>query len=182
MGATPTFSFPYPDLGNSPNVPADLALLAQAVEDRLTRDQRRTVAADVTVNNSTSMVDGTGLSFPLLAGQTYHLDGWIFYTSGVTPDIKFAWTGPAGMTVNAWSMAAVPVAGSGFDGTAPQVIGDANLQASSGDATLALAVRPGGVFVVGATAGTLQLRFAQNTANASNTILKAGSWLHLVRV
>ncbi|NJP75705.1 hypothetical protein HCJ99_34060 [Streptomyces sp. C1-2] len=39
-----------------------------------------------------------------------------------------------------------------------------------------------GTLVVGSTAGTLALAWAQNTSNASATTLKAGSRLELTRI
>mgnify|MGYP001563711208 CR=1 FL=1 len=35
MGVTPTYNFPYPELGDSPNGPVQIQALAQAVEDQL---------------------------------------------------------------------------------------------------------------------------------------------------
>lgn len=35
MGVTPTYNFPYPELGDSPNGPVQINALAQAVEDQL---------------------------------------------------------------------------------------------------------------------------------------------------
>jgi hypothetical protein len=39
-----------------------------------------------------------------------------------------------------------------------------------------------GLVIMGGTAGTLQTQWAQNTANVSDTIVKAGSFLELNRI
>ena len=47
---------------------------------------------------------------------------------------------------------------------------------------MALACRPGGYFQTGATAGTLQMRYAQVVSNATALQIKRGSWLRLTQV
>jgi hypothetical protein len=140
--------------------------------------------ADTTVNNSTTLVNVTGLSASLEANAKYSMDGFIAYTSGATPDIKFAWTVPSGATGwwAAWSTSTAAA------GTVGSVV-------SFWDTTFTAAQSAGGsdtlsgncsclphAYVVTTNAGTIQLQFAQNTANASNTIVRAGSWLRFRRV
>lgn len=151
------------------------------------------VASDVTVNNTTTLVNATGLSLAVEASAVYALDGWIYYESNPTADIKFAWTGPASATF------VVGIYGPPA-GTAPVVNQErinytdqgtfdtlgGGLSSAAGDdeftGSVWPSIRPSGVAVIGATAGTIQLQFAQNTANASNTRIKANSWLRLARI
>lgn len=143
-----------------------------------------------TVNNSTTLVNATGPTFTLEADSTYAIDGLLRYTSNPTADIKFGWTLPSG-GAGWWSLLG-PVTG-----TAP--VGGAERQnytdfsnvslttalACAGDDTstgvIDLCAVPRG-YITTTTAGTLQLQFAQNTANASNTILGVGSWLRVSRI
>lgn len=52
MPGTPTYNFPYPSLTDDPNVPADMQLLAQAIEDEIER-----------VDNNVSLVLGATQAF-----------------------------------------------------------------------------------------------------------------------
>ncbi len=62
--------------------------------------------------------------------------------------------------------------------------GDANPQGMSGadDLSGAMLAMPRGYIDTAATAGNFQGRFTQNTSNANNTTIKAGSWLRVVRL
>ena len=143
-------------------------------------------SADVTVNNTTTFTD-TGLQLSVVANAVYAVRAWIRYNTGNTPDIKFQWSTPSG-TTGYWSLvghgrdvttAAVDVsAGATFVvediGTSKTVAGDAT-------GTLLLACVAGGELTT-TTAGTVKLRVAQRTANASNTVFRTGSRMELVRI
>lgn len=152
------------------------------------------LAADQTVNNTTTLTAASGLSFTLAGSATYIIDGWLRWTSNPTADIKVGWTIPAG--ADGWWTLFNP-----YISTSPAVAGrervnyidcstislqGSNALSSAGDdestGTIDLAAIPRGYIVTGLGFGTLQLTFAQNTANASNTILGAGSWLSVRRV
>lgn len=145
------------------------------------------VTSDVTVNNSITMVNATGLSIALEANAKYAWDGVIGYASNTTADIKFALNGPAGVT-GWWGFYGV-VGSSTVGSTAgyieayrPETFSDVGSQVVSGDNTFAMQCRPAGYVVTSTTPGTLQIRFAQSVANASNTTIAAGSWIRLVRL
>jgi len=130
------------------------------------------------VNNSTTFVD-TGLSFPVIAGQIYVVDGMIPYSSGATPDIKFALVPVTSTLTGKWSMA-----GMGPGASDPGVtehswlsaFGTGNPVALGGDSTLQMNARLQATFTPDVN-GTVKLQFTQNTANASNTFIGAGAWL-----
>jgi acetamidase/formamidase len=144
------------------------------------------MAGDVTVNNTTTLADATGLSVAVLASATYKIDGWIMYTCTSTPDFKIGWSTPAS-TTGYWVMTGYgrdvsPAADTGL-GSVHMVADIGSTLTPAGDSTgtarLACSVRG---FITTTQAGTLVLRFAQRTANASNTVAKTGSWLDVVRV
>lgn len=149
------------------------------------------MTADVTVNNSATLVNATGLSIPLEANSSYGLDGWLHWTSDPTADIKFMYTYPAGCT-GFWAgigpvRDTAPVAGSERKNYVD--FGSVALTSALGfagddefSATVYVSGIPRGYIVVAGTAGTLQLQFAQNTATVSNTILRAGSWLRVTKL
>jgi hypothetical protein len=144
------------------------------------------MVADVTVNNTTSFTDATGLSVAVVAGATYKFDAWCQYTSLNTPDFKIGLSVPAS-TTGYWSMAGygrdvAPSADAGV-GVHYVTVDLATSLTVAGDATgtLRMSCRPSGFFTTTA-AGTFVLRLAQRTANASNTTIRAGSWLTVERV
>lgn len=163
-------------------------LTAQALNDLL---YGVAMTADVTVNNSTTLVNATGLVIPLSANATYGLDGWLHWTSNPTADIKFKFTLPAS-TTGFWTgigpvVNTAPVVGSERKNYVDMGSVDiTNALAFAGDdeftSSVYISAVPRGYIVTGATAGNLQLQFAQNTADVSNTILRAGSQLRLTRL
>jgi hypothetical protein len=142
---------------------------------------------DITVNNSTTLTDATGLSALLSAGGLYLLDGYVEYSAATAADAKLALTVPAS-TTGRWYAHALD---SGTTGTAGNLSGASNSTAS----TLVLGGAAAGTRCVArlsgwlqmpseAAAGSLmnvQLQFAQNTANASNAVLYLNSWLRFTR-
>lgn len=144
------------------------------------------MSTDVTVNNTTSFTDATGLSFAVVSGATYKFEAWLRYSSGNTPDMKFQPSSPSGTTGH-WSLIgygrdvspAIDVgSGAAFMvadiGTSLTVGGD-----STGTALMACLAT--GYFITTA-AGTFKLRLGQRTATASNTVLRAGSFMSLTRL
>lgn len=119
-----------------------------------------------TVNNSATLVNDTEMFWAVEANAIYDLDILLLYNSNATADFKWAWTYPTGLTM-AYSVLAFNTASTLFiDATFTE---SATVNAG-GDGT-DLPVWLKGSVIVGSTAGTLQLQWAQNTANASNTTL-----------
>jgi hypothetical protein len=144
------------------------------------------MAGDVTVNNTTTLADATGLSVAVVASATYKIDGWVMYTSIAAADFKIGWSTPAS-TTGYWSMTGygrdvAPLADTGL-GSVHLVadIGTSLTTAGTTAGTERVACRVAG-FITTTAAGTLVLRFAQRGASATNTVAKAGSWLDVVRV
>lgn len=141
---------------------------------------RRSVArktADETINNSATYQDDDALALQVDANIVYRANIHLLYSSGATPDFKYRFTAPAGTSLAGWSFI-------GFNETLVLSYGVA---ASGGVSGLGgsgadLVVDAWGLIVVGSTAGTLQVQWAQNLANASNTIVRATSYLVLERI
>lgn len=144
-------------------------------------DEARPVSAfkpaNETVTNSTTLQADDHLLWPVRANAVYTLWMVIYFNSGATPDLKLRFTGPSGYTIT-WSTIAL---------NASAVT---NLAGPLTEATTAVYDGQGanapiyidGRVVVGATAGTLGIEWAQNTANASATTVLAGSFGLLFRV
>lgn len=132
--------------------------------------------ADETVNNSATLQNDDELLFPVSASTNYILRGRIVFNTGATPDIKIGWTGPTGFTMD-YSVL-------GFSGGAAF---SANRFSETGTpevdgAGVADEFFLDGIVKISTTAGTLQFQWAQNTANASNTLVMANSYIALQQV
>jgi len=128
------------------------------------------------VNNSTTFAN-TGISFPVRANAVYDFQNRLLCSSATGPDIKFQWTFPAGLTMNYMALG-IAVAGSALTfQNAIQTTVPA-FEGSGSDFTVLFQ----GLVIVGGTAGTLLLQFTQNSAVASNTLIRAQSYGTLIRV
>lgn len=189
MPTTPQFGFRYPSLADASDGPTAFRNLATDVEARLFSSigSERLAAATTTtsVTSSTSFVDVTGLAVSVLANATYALDGFIAYNAGATGDIKFAFTAPAGADA-LWGLYGI---GTGETTSTAEIqiarldaLGDTAAMNGGGVDSGLLHCRPLGTIITGATPGTLQLRMAQVTSNATASVVQTGSWLRLTRL
>ncbi len=143
--------------------------------------------ADTTKTSSTTLGDVTGMVLALEASSTYIVDGYLGYVAGATGDIKLAWTVPSGTTGH-WCCYGLVTGSTGSVGDLNALriaaFGDANtlLLGGSDSNSGLLAALPRLYVVTDTTAGSLQLRMAQNTSNATSTVVKLGSWLRAVKV
>ena len=144
------------------------------------------MSSDVTVNNTTTVTDATGLTFSVIANATYQFEAWLRYNGGSTPDIKFQWSSPSG-TTGFWSLVGhardtSPALDTGAGGTwVVEAIGTSKTVAGDATGTLLLAATAKG-YITTTTAGTFKLQVAQRTATASNTVLRTGSYMSLTRI
>ncbi len=146
---------------------ASLAIINDNFEEL---DTRRIVvykSADETVNNSATLQNDDHLSFAIGANEVWGITLQVLFTSGATPDIKFGWSVPSGTTMS-WNV------GASFDSAI--VSTESETYALSGGSGLRTAVIYGTIFG-NTTAGNVTLRWAQDTANASDTVVKLGSHL-----
>lgn len=130
-----------------------------------------------TVNNTAALHNDTELVVSVLASTTYEMHLMLFYNSGVTPDLKIFWTAPAAATLM-WGGICADAAGAV---SLPGNLSLATTQVVGGSAADASA-HFWGIFTTSATAGSLQLQWAQNTATVANTSLYAGSALLLRQI
>ncbi|MGH3882115.1 MAG: hypothetical protein ACRDRC_01765 [Pseudonocardiaceae bacterium] len=140
-------------------------------------------AADQTVNNSITLISSTYLVLAVEDNSVYVFEGHLLHTSGTTPDFQVNILLPASSTVisavrwgsdTAASFGATDVYHDGFTTSGWNLGGIGS--------SVVFASAPRMVFSTAATAGNCTVQFAQNTANASNTVLKAGSWIRLTKV
>lgn len=134
-----------------------------------------TKSADQTIISNATLQNDTELAVAVAASTTYDFKLILLYNSGVTPDLKFGWTFPASTTMR-YSM-------QGYSAGVVQSFRliETDVNVLDGNASSLSCVCEGTVFV-GATAGTLQLQWAQNTLTASNSSVLLGSSLRLWKV
>jgi hypothetical protein len=137
-------------------------------------------SADQTVNNSTVLVNDTELFVPMPTAGTFAWEAVLFSSSSDVADIKYALTWPAGVTAmwGTMGLATTAVAGVGDVAIDTETTsGNVNFH---GGGTSQMVVFYGDL-TMGGTAGNLQIQFAQNTAEVSNTIVRSRSRLRVWR-
>lgn len=132
-------------------------------------------AADETINNSAALQNDNDLAIAVAGSAYYAGRVYIGYTSQVAAGLQVDFTAPAGATLRCSSYLASGVA---------TPFGSTNALGAVGGLPGTGAQLPYmGMFMLTTTgAGTLQFRWAQSVANASNTTVHQGSWLELRRV
>jgi len=136
--------------------------LAQSFDD---------VTAQQTINNSTAF-QTTTITHTVEADEDWAFQIYLLYNSGSTPDLKLEWSGiPSGMSGN-WTGIGYQANGTLDIQSKTSLGGDITCGGQSAVFGFALY----GVMITGGTGGTLQLDFAQNTANASDSTIEVGSW------
>lgn len=138
--------------------------------------------ADETVNNSAVLQNDDALAFAIGANEHWFAEAELLVSSpSVNSDLKVAWTTPVGLSAyrayrhtNAFGVSETSAPSTPYtDPTVGITFGSVN------------GVWVGYIkawFLNGATAGTVQLQWAQNTQTAEDTIVKAGSFLRLTRL
>ena len=129
--------------------------------------------ADETVTNDT-LQDDDELLYPVAANEVWKFEVLVLYDSGTIPDIKFAFTVPAGASLAWRKTQSAPVNTVTASGASADSVGQ-------GAGTVVMDLLHGYV-ANGATAGNLQMQWAQATNDASDTKVLANSSLMLWRL
>ncbi len=139
-------------------------------------------ASGDTSRTSTTTLADTDLAVDLEANALYGFEGYLAYDAVAAADIKFALAVPSGSTGH-WGIYGLTTGATGsvgdLDARRLDAFGDANTQAAAGsDSFLSSLVCPLFGFIdTSGTAGELRVRVAQNTSNATASVLRYGSWL-----
>ncbi len=133
--------------------------------------------------SSTALQSVTALVAPVPVAGTFAFRGIIYYSSSTTADIKFAFLLPAGGTI-IWNGPGVVVGGTGTGDTtgSTAVASDATLSFAGNGLGVIMACQIEGTYVAGGTAGNLQFRAAQNTVDATQSIIHVESRLEVWRI
>lgn len=136
---------------------------------------------DSSTISSTAFVDVDGLLVPLEADSVYAIDGWISYDSNAASDLKVQLLVPSGAT-GSWGLFALSTTSSGSVGTVQAnraSVGAGNALTGGGSNSFSAEMNAlfRGYVETAATAGDLQVQFAQNSSQASLTTVGAASWI-----
>lgn len=143
--------------------------------------------SDQSVTNSTVNVNDTALLLALEANATYVVSGILSYSAHQDGDIRMGWTVPSGGTFQ-WLCHAQNAGGT--TGISTGVVVDMQNAgagtfplggADTSNATVMTGLLSGRI-VTSATAGNLQLNWAQRVSHATASIMRAGSWVLAQRV
>ena len=133
--------------------------------------------SDQSVTSSTTLVSDSALFLPVATSALYIFNCLILNTGLTGGQIKMQFTGPAGATMNSgiigFASAGGNTFGATFRGFASTVIFDTP--------TSETPILWQGSIQTSSTAGTVQFQWAQGTSNATATVVKAGSYLSMVR-
>ena len=158
----------------------------------------RTSDTSARTNNTLTNDDGTGGTLKFTIGtsatETYFVEAFLYFNAANgTMDIKVGWnaTGlPASATANWGAQAGVNAVGpnvlSGFAGistaTVPPAITAIGGTVAVGSVTGTNGLGLAGTFFGGGTGGDIVFAWAQNTTDAGNLVLKAGSFLRVTKL
>lgn len=140
------------------------------------------------VTSSTTLQSDDRFAFNVETSSAYALESCIFYDGALdgagAGGLKMGFSGPAGASMFFNNGGSNGVAGGGSVGdfnAVAETLGAAGRTVHTNAGTV-MCCRPGGVLVVGATAGTLQYRWAQGVSNATATRILGGSWMRLSKI
>lgn len=146
-------------------------------------------ADSAAVNASVTLID-SGLTATIGVG-TYELDALVMYITAAAADISFKWAGTATVTdtVGTSDIVAFPGALAGGNGSTPGLgvllptswTTESEAPFANTAAHTATPVYFKGILVA-TVGGTIKLQFTQGTSDATDTKIKAGSWMKLQKV
>lgn len=135
-------------------------------------------SVDETIISNSTMQNDDELLLTVAASTKYEFELYMAYNSGTTPDLKIGWTLPTGAT-NLWHV-------DYFDTAAAAQKGQSSTVPTTGFAVGGFGSDLYAVFAgtlnISTTAGTMQVQWAQNTLTASNSTVRAGSFLRLQKI
>ena len=136
-------------------------------------------AADTSRASTVTLTADPDLSIPTVANATYVVDGYLNFEGGTAGSSDLQWeltsNGTLRFKVSGAGTGGTTVIGATYQGSGVVVLG------TSGAGTLRGADFHG-MLIAGASAGSLTMLWAQNTTNATATIMHATSWMSARRV
>lgn len=166
-----------------PPLAAGQRATAALLRSMLPQTVRKT--ADDSRSATTTYADDPHLVFAAEANAVYTMLGWIKYFADPTPDIKIQFSVPSGCLGEwGWNMPGSTTAATGTTGYSIRTETNdvANGRTGYGTSDSQHMTPMGGLFRMGSTAGNIALQWAQNTSNATATVLYTDSFLTFTRI
>lgn len=135
---------------------------------------------DTSRASTTTLAADPDLAVPVIANAVYGVSLYVAHTYDPACDFKFSWSGPAGSTMTNWTADWRTTDGVEVSGAFASLGTTVPITSASGSFTQPVWAH--GLLVIGGTAGTLALTWAQNTSSVNPAIVRAGSMLRLERV
>jgi hypothetical protein len=130
-------------------------------------------SSNETVTSSATLQDDDELRFAISANETWKTEVFLNMVSSPTPDFKYAFTAPAGLSSILYGYSQyTAIATNSATSTA-----GSGITVITGTGTVSNGLWIDCLVVNGATAGTVTFQWAQNTSNAAATTVRAGSFL-----
>lgn len=160
------------------------AVLTAADLDRYMVQQDWVVkTSDQSVTSSTTPVADSELMLTVDANSRYWVEGFLIADGAAGGDLQLGWTGPAGAAMDWVSDGLTTAATTGVDAISRSAQGLTNLPSiGTIGAGSNVAVPLRGVLTTAGAGGTLRLRWAQGTSNATATRVRAGSLLRVTKL
>ena len=136
--------------------------------------------ADQSVTSSVTLVNDTELFVSLAASVTYAFQMMLDYEGGTAGASDLKWT--FGIPAGTFMRYCYSNRGTGLGASVTMSTGSSTDLGGTNGAGNLEGVHGFGTIVCGSTAGTLQLKWAQNTSSATSTIMHAQSCLMLWRI
>lgn len=138
-----------------------------------------TKSADETRTTNTTLTADSALTFSMLANTKYRARGQVFYNSVTAADFKWSNSGPASPTLVRHSyISGRPVATPSFPGdTYGDYRGSTQMLNGAEDAGGGGYIHFDYIIHNGSNAGTFDFNWAQDTSDAGNTTVRAGSYI-----
>jgi len=164
-------------LDGSLNVQDGSGLYVNANPFNTTIEYLKVLSANQTFTSTTVATAISELGIPVVAGETWLVEGEIFYAGSTAGDLKLSWTVPAN-TAQRWSARALADAATGVISSSSfiQTNTTDSEQAAGAITGIDTATSVKAYFKMTAS-GSLTLEAAQNTSDATATTVYAGSYL-----
>lgn len=134
--------------------------------------------ADTTINNSTTLATDPELQVAGIAAGSYAIDALIIYSSSAVADWKGWMTATGSITDRLLTVLREPLSGNEYGISE----GAVTFAANGNGVGVKRAIRIIGTFRSTAAGQAYNLQWAQNTAEATDTVVHKGSFLRIVRI
>jgi len=139
--------------------------------------------SDTSRASTTTQTADPDLTIALAANASYIINGYLGYAnaSASAGDLKYSFTAPASNTT-LWSSIRIDIASGTTTIAGPNAAGTANNMTAQTSSTSDRSVHIFGTVITAGSTGNLTLNWAQNTSNATATIIRANSYLMVQRI